>query len=446
MIFSSYLLLLALTILHPIEAFAPSLAEYRPVLILSLLVFAISLIDALRTQTMAARPRHLILLGALMMAIMISRLATGWAGGAVPALIEFSAPALLFVITILVVTTIERLRITCGVLVLCMVLLSVAGIAAYHEGFMRDELVVAEHGQVDDELTVTPSDVIPADDDSGTTLWRIHSWGFLSDPNDFSQAIVMVLPMLMGAWLRRRSLRNLVRIWVPCALLVYASYLTHSRGAILGLGVVVLFGLMRKLGRIRAGILLGLFAVAAAVVGFTGGRSFSSGEASAGGRIAAWSEGLTMLGSHPFFGVGFGNFTEHFYYTAHNSFVLCFAELGLLGYFFWVGMIVLTLKELNQAAQMAPEESPERRWAILLRLSLLGFLTCALFLSRTYQPTLYILLGLCIASWHCAEKTCADDVEAQSFVVPWVGSTIRMVIVSIIAIYLIVRFQNAFVV
>ncbi len=446
MIFSSYLLLLTLTILHPIEAFAPELAEYRLVLILSLLVLAISVFNAVRTRVMAARPRHLILLGALTLVIMISRVATGWAGGAVPALIEFSAPALLFVVTILVVTTIERLRITCGVLVLCMVLLSIAGIAAYHDGFMRDELVVAEHGEVEDASIVVPADVVPAHDDSGTRLWRIHSWGFLSDPNDFSQAIVMVLPMLMGAWLRRRPLRNLVRIWVPCALLIYASYLTHSRGAILGLGVVMLFGLMRRLGRVRAGLLLGIFAVAVAFVGFTGGRSFSSGEASAGGRIAAWSEGLTMLGANPVFGVGYGNFTDHFWYTAHNSFVLCFAELGLLGYFFWIGLIVIALKEMSQAAELAPEESPERRWAVLLRLSLLGFLTCALFLSRTYQPTLYILLGLCIASWHCAEKTWSEDIETQSPVVPWVGSTLRMMIVSIVAIYLIVRFQNAFVI
>ncbi len=445
MIFTSYLILLALTFLHPIEAFAPQLAEYRPVLVFSLIVVAFSIFDAVRTGVMAARARHLLLLGALMTAIVLSRVATGWAGGALPALVEFSAPTLLFVVTILVVTSIERLRMACGLLVLCMVLLSGAGIAAYHDGFMRDDLVVAEHGQVTDELAVVPSDVIPADDDSGTTLWRIHSWGFLSDPNDFSQAIVMVLPMLMGAWLRRRSVRNLVRIWVPCALLVYASYLTHSRGAILGLGVIMLFGLMRKLGGVRAGILLALFGVAVAVLGFTGGRSFSSGEASAGGRIAAWSEGLVMLGAHPIFGVGFGNFTEHFYYTAHNSFVLCFAELGLFGYFFWVGMIVLSLKEMGQAAELSPVDSPERRWAVLLRLSLLGFLTCALFLSRTFQPTLYVLLGLCIASWHCAQKTWNDNVETQAPDVPWIGSTLRVMFISIVVIYLIVRYQNAFV-
>ncbi|MCB1570276.1 MAG: O-antigen ligase family protein [Xanthomonadales bacterium] len=445
MIFASYLLLIAITLLHPIEAFAPDIAVYRPALVLSLIVLALAVIEAFRSRDIAARPRHLLLLGAFMAMIAVSKAANGWAGGAIPALIEFSAPALLFVVTVLVVTTTERLRATCATIVLCMVLLSIAGIAAYHYGFMRDELVVAEHGKVEDHLTVEPADIIPAEDDSGTRLWRVHSWGFLSDPNDFSQALVMALPMLMGAWQRRSKLRNLVRVWVPCALLIYASYLSHSRGATLGLGVVMLFGLMRRLGRVRAALLLGAFALAAIVVGFTGGRSFSSGEESAGGRIAAWSEGLTMLGSHPLFGVGYGNFTEHFNYTAHNSFVLCFAELGLLGYFLWVGMIVLSLRELHQAAQFAPVDSPERRWAILLRLSLLGFLTCALFLSRTYQPTLYILLGLCIASWHCAEKTWSSREDAEVVPVRWPLATVRVMIISIFLVYMIVRFQNAFV-
>lgn len=445
MIFGAYLFLLAFTLLHPIEALAPQLQVYRPGLILSLGVLALTVVEALRTRDIAARPRHWMLLAAFAAMIALSKVANGWAGGAIPALIEFSSPALLFVATVLVVNSRERLQATCHTLVLSMLLMAIAGIAAYHTGFMRDELVVAEHGEVTDLLIVEPADIIPAEDDSGTRLWRVHSLGFLSDPNDFSQAIVMCLPLLIGAWRRGGRLRNLVRIWVPFAILVYAAYLSHSRGASLGLAVILLLGLMRRLGRVRAGILLGVFAIGAIAVGFTGGRSFSSGEESAGGRIAAWSEGLTMLGSHPVFGVGYGNFTEHFNYTAHNSFVLCFAELGLPGYFLWLGMLVLVLRELQQAADWAPLESDEARWATLLRLSLFGFLTCALFLSRTYQPMLYILLGLCIAAWHCAERTWRDDATLEVLPVRWQAATAGAMIASIAVIYLIVRLQNAFV-
>lgn len=39
---------------------------------------------------------------------------------------------------------------------------------------------------------------------------------------------------------------------------------------------------------------------------------------------------------------------------------------------------------------------------VLLRNSLVGFLVCAWFLSRTYQPVLYFLLALCVSAWWCA--------------------------------------------
>ena len=60
-----------------------------------------------------------------------------------------------------------------------------------------------------------------------------------------------------------------------------------------------------------------------------GGRAISSKEQSAAERIEAWSVGLELLKWRPLFGAGYGNFTDHHHLTAHNSFVLCFAELGL---------------------------------------------------------------------------------------------------------------------
>ena len=64
MIFAGYLLVLTLTLLHPIEAFAPVLAVYRPVLLLSLIVLAAAGFTAARSGRIAAAPRHLALFGA----------------------------------------------------------------------------------------------------------------------------------------------------------------------------------------------------------------------------------------------------------------------------------------------------------------------------------------------------------------------------------------------
>jgi O-antigen ligase len=444
--FFLYLLLLVVVLVKPIEAFAPQLAEYRIAMILSLGVFGLALVGALRTGEMAIRMRHLFLLLGLTGVVFASVAVHGWLGGANEALISFLPSVLMFLTTAMVVTTLQRLKVTCAMIALCMVVLSIASIAAYHKGFMVDALVVREgvsDAQTVDHLAAQPQDMVPAEDTSGANLWRVRSWGFFSDPNDFSQAILMSLPMLLGAWLQRRSMRNLVRIWVPAALLLYAVYLTHSRGATLGFAMMLLYGLLGKAGPVKTFLVIGLFGMLGMAVGVTGGRSFSANEESAGGRIDAWSEGLTMMRSEPLFGVGYGQFTEHHAYTAHNSFVLSFAELGLLGYFFWLALLVLAFRELGRAVALLPDGSEERRWAKLLRLSLLGFLTCALFLSRSYVPTLFLLLALCYAAVYCAERAAGAEELAAAPPVRWFGTTLLAIPISIAAIYVVVRLQNA---
>ncbi|HJT97411.1 MAG TPA: O-antigen ligase family protein [Rhodanobacteraceae bacterium] len=444
MIFGLYLFVLALMLLHPIEAFAPDLAEYRPLLLLSLAVFAAAAFTGIRSGRIAAAPRHLVLFGAFVVVLGISRAVNGWTGGAIVALTDFGPTAVLFATTLLLVTTTQRLKITGALIAGCMTLLAIAGIAAVHTGFMADQLLVHEGVEIDDHFQAADSSADDDDEDEAPerTLWRVRSWGFLSDPNDFSQAMVATLPMLAALWMRRRRLRNLAYVWIPGALLIYAIYLTHSRGALLGLAAVFGFALLRRAGYFRTGIVLGAIAAGAVVVGFTGGRSISSEDESAGGRIEAWSEGIAMLRSDPVFGIGYGNFTDNFELTAHNSFVLCFAELGLVGYFAWLAMIVLSLRETRLASATGPPDADEARWSRALRISMIGFLVCAWFLSRTYQPVLFLLIALCIAISYCAHRTAAPDDAGWPAPARWPSTTVKLMLASIVLIYLIVRLQN----
>jgi O-antigen ligase len=460
MTFALYLIMLVLVLIKPVEAFAPELGEYRIAMVVSLLVFGLALGQALRTGEMAIRGRHMLLLAGLTVSVAMSQVAQGWVGGASEALGDFMPSVLLFLSTVMVVTSMSRLKATCGLIVLCMLALSIAGIAAYHYGFMVESLVIREGSVTDmrDFLAVVQGGVVPADDASGASLWRVRSWGFLSDPNDLAQAIVMALAMLFGAMVDRRTLRNLVCIWLPAAILLYAVWLTRSRGGMLALGVMLAYTMLKRTGPIRAGIAVAGFAMAAIVTGSTGGRGYSASEASAGGRIDAWSEGLTMLSNHPVFGVGYGNFNEHHDYTAHNSFVLAFAELGLVGYLFWLALLVLAFRELACARRISLPGSDEARWARVMQLALVGFLVCALFLSRSFVPTLYLLLGLCYACWHLAVKAQAQALPqededgameeggghggAVEAPVRWLGATLAALPVSILVLYAVVRVQN----
>jgi O-antigen ligase len=120
-------------------------------------------------------------------------------------------------------------------------------------------------------------------------------------------------------------------------------------------------------------------------------------DTSARGRIEAWSEGLTLLTAHPVFGVGYSRFTEYNELVAHNSFIHTFAELGLLGAFFAMGLAYWYFKGLRvRAAGPAGEadEDPGRQLRLALALSGLGFFTMTSLLSRQYDLVLYTLLGL----------------------------------------------------
>lgn len=358
--------------------------------------------------------RQGLLLGGFIICIGLSRASNGWVGGALGAMAEFGNPALLFVLTIWNVTSIRRLAITCFVYLGCLSLLACASLAAFHFGFMADRLVMHQYQELADapQEPTAPAE-IPADDTSGFYLWRVRSLGFLNDPNDFAQALVMVIPFLGLAYERRRVLRNLL-LTATGMVLLYTIYLTHSRGAIVALGGVFVVGLRSRLGWMKTAVLAITLAGAAAATNMAGGRAFSTQEESAGGRLDLWGEGLNMLRTHPLLGVGYGGFLDATpdYMTAHNSFVLCFSELGLVGYFIWLALILDSVLELNQLTRLTGDgpEAQMARWGVAIRCSLVGFLTAALFLSRTYSPSMYLLIGLATALWQCA-KDAVPEVE-----------------------------------
>jgi O-antigen ligase len=182
--------------------------------------------------------------------------------------------------------------------------------------------------------------------------------------------------------------------------MMYAIYLTHSRGAILSLLVVMMVAIRRKVGNALAGIFTAFGFLAGILMNFAGGRAMSSADNSAIGRLEAWSKGLELLKAHPLFGVGYNEFTTHNQLTAHNSVVLCFAELGFPTFCIWVALLVVTLIELHALRNLkaeAPQDVELRRCARAIQLSLYAFLTAAWFLSRTYVVTLYLLIAAAAA-------------------------------------------------
>jgi putative inorganic carbon (HCO3(-)) transporter len=457
MSFFLFLLYVFLTFFRPIELFAPDIAQYRIMLVLWILGFGGAVLRALSRKEVAASGVHFRLLAAMGAIMAISLVASGWAGGALKAVEDFFPTATLFMLVVLNVTSLERLRKACIVVVVALVMSAAMGIQAYYTGNYAEELVLRQNTELHDLYdpadanTARPTEEesrIPARDKSGWYMWRVRGMVFFNDPNDFAQALVMVMPLLWGAWTKGSWLRNLFVVLLPGAALSYGILLTQSRGAVIGLAAMLFIGVRRMLGNVKTGVLLASMLGLVAVTNMVGGRAFSSQERSAEERIEAWIVGLQLVKEHPLVGAGYSRFTEFNHLTAHNSYVLCFAEIGLVGYFIWLGLIVLSFKGLNAAIKHLPASAPERHYAGLLRSALVGFMTCAWFLSRTYQPVLYFMLGLCTAMWWLARQAARtqagpgvelpQDLERPA----WVGTTMIVLVVTILAVLGFVRSHN----
>ena len=317
-------------------------------------------------------------------------LATRWLGGASSVLEGLQAPLLIFFLAFLNVDTVSRFRTTAGILGVLALFLVGQGIAAFHFGYHKDLLLLVGHS-LEEEAETDVDDEAASDPVS-----RIRSVGTLADPNDLAQALLSLSPFLLAFRRPGSRFRNTLMVWVPLLGILYGVGLTKSRGAVIAILGLVFFALRDRLGRTVSLGLAGTAAIGLLALGLTGGRAISMDESSEG-RIDAWAGGLQMLRASPVWGVGFGNFAEVNHLAAHNSFVNCFAETGLVGYFLWLFLVALTLAEAATLAKIDGEDRAAAdlaRWGRAVHLSLVAFLTAALFLSRTYSSVLFLLLGL----------------------------------------------------
>ena len=187
---------------------------------------------------------------------------------------------------------------------------------------------------------------------------RLRGLGFLNDPNDLTQVLVGLIPLSFIFWRKGNKINNALFVIFPVCMFLYGMFLTHSRGGMVALLAMTIFMGRRKLGILPSIIGGGLLFLALSAAGWSGGRDVSASSGS--DRMDAWGEGISFLRAHPLTGIGFNRFAENYEITAHNTVVVCFAEVGLIGFFLWMMLIVCTLRDVNSGAK-PPVESDEDR-------------------------------------------------------------------------------------
>lgn len=232
---------------------------------------------------------------------------------------------------------------------------------------------------------------------------RVRYRGELNDPNEVALTICAgALSLLIGFALRRRNLMNIALCSAGVALVVMTVLATKSRGGLVSAALVPGVYLLRRY-RFKGLIMMG--ALAAPLLLF-GGRSGENADVSTQMRYEAWATGLDMFKSNPIFGVGARLFNEHHYLTAHNSFVLTLAELGLVGMMLFVTIIYMSMKTLVvglRSLAAVPGTAAVQVWGMALVASLSGIIFQINTLSFAYHSVLWIFLGL-VGAWYSAIK------------------------------------------
>lgn len=324
-------------------------------------------------------------------------------------IIDFAIAFVTFVVVCQGVQSFRALRVVACTLVFCFLFLTMVGVHQANAplGCLMIEDYMSRLGVPDGRSCETPVDCAGIEAEPGeaydcqriglfgTTALneRVRYRGSLQDPNELAAVVSGGLALLIGLVARSRKLRWRVLATLAAVSIFLCVIYTQSRGGMLAYMSVLGVYFIRRYGFRYAVIgVLGMLPLMA-----LGGREGEAASASTEGRYEAWSSGFQMLKTDPVFGVGKGQFTEYHHLTAHNSHVLAFSELGLLGMYLWVALLYMSFKPLLMALRdfgHEPRAGPARSWAIAIIAMGAPLLVQMMFLSLTYHTMSWIFFGM----------------------------------------------------
>src|SRR5579862_58032 len=231
------------------------------------------------------------------------------------------------------------------------------------------------------------------------------------DSNYFATCTLLVLPL--AVYFAKFGSSRLERWFCgACLILILSAFtLASSRGALVGLGVLAVYMILRSGESRRSAILVALlllplllFAPASPL-----SRMLNPNYGDYVGaqvRRDFWRVGLHMIWTHPFTGIGLGNFTaQSFTFSqglegkhgiACNTFLEVTAELGipgLLAYCAMIGGAFFSAAKLRAEGRRQHDKLLQYTGQAL-QAGLLGFSAAAIFISAEYQKPFWVVIAL----------------------------------------------------
>ena len=354
---------------------------------------------------------------------LLSHISFGYLAGLIVTAEELIRLLILYFIASALFVDIKRVNLYLKFICLCAFIMALHGIDQFHSGGIGWTGMILSQGT------------------------RIRYIGVFGDPNDLGMLFLIAIPIYLYFLSKSKFILSQILWLISTVVLLYAIYLTNSRGTLVGLFALLGFYGWHKYSR----TLITVVIVALLPIAFAATRlsTISSSEASQRQRLDSWTEGFYMLRSDPLFGVGHGLFRDYHYQVAHSSYVHTFAEIGLIGYFFWLGFLSMSIYALYVFIYKYPAIENDKNTGIDLNLSelkalastimysLLAFAVCGFFISRGTQPILFLLCGMSAGIIAQINKQ-YSDAKILTFTNTF-KPTVYLTIGSVIIIYFIVR-------
>lgn len=226
---------------------------------------------------------------------------------------------------------------------------------------------------------------------------------FIAGNTEIGLALNMVLPILL--LLRRDEERPWARhlLLATFLLSIAAVVSTYSRGAFLGLGVVLAMLFLKSRAKVIAiGLVCGGLLLAPVLLPeawFERMDSIATHEdGSSQGRLQAWTLSYRIALDHPLLGNGFRTYTPETYARyvpeypaasrdAHSIYFQVLGEHGFTGLILYVSLLLSLFVSLRRL-MWKHRNDPDMRWlcnaAAMMEAGLLAFAVNGAFLSRSY--------------------------------------------------------------
>jgi len=254
--------------------------------------------------------------------------------------------------------------------------------------------------------------------------------GIFGNTNDMALHLVTILPITVALMLGSKGAARKSLYGACAALMIAAIVLSYSRGAFIGMLIVLLF-IAWKLGRQRR------LEIVFAVLGFAGvivllapdrygSRLLSifipslDAEGSADARRGELFRSIYVALRHPLLGIGMGNYQPEMSYkglVTHNSYTQVAAEMGMIALACYVMFVVTPLKKLGQIARETFETRRDSRFyylALGLQASLIAYLISSFFLSVAYVWYVFYLVGYAVCLRRLYESETGKVVVAET--------------------------------